>query len=415
MSQILMKGIKNSSQGDYSYAHSVLQSLCCLESIKEFMSRPMNDIINNPKFLLTNAMYDLINCLINRKEGNSFNVLNSFINTYNNYSTLIPSRNVLNKDPFHFIFFLLHFLHIENNQPKNPNYNLNQQPSLQNQQNDDFMFTFFNNFFNETQNSIISGHFYTIERFQYNCPNCQTYYGYGMKNIIRMNIDYITNCRDYTTPQKKGTNITFNDCLNCYFGGVKKQCKNCNIYNIDRYTQLIIPGKVLIFYFERKSHPNRGDIDFDTKIDLSSYVCKSRTSNFNLYLNYNLKAFISYQNNKYYASCCFNLNNNKIWYRYLDDYVKPLESLKELYEFEPQLLIYELNYESNQQFNNNNNQFNYNNNQFNNFNQFNNNNQFDNNNQFNNNNNQFNNNQFNMNQFNNNQINKNIFNQLYYN
>ena len=138
MSQILMKGIKNSLQGDYSYAHSVLQSLCCLESIKEFMSRPMNDIINNPKFLLTNAMYDLINCLINRKEGNSFNVLNSFINTYNNYSTLIPSRNVLNKDPFHFIFFLLHFLHIENNQPKNPNYNLNQQPSLQNQQNDDF-------------------------------------------------------------------------------------------------------------------------------------------------------------------------------------------------------------------------------------------------------------------------------------
>lgn len=429
MSLFSYRGIKNLNQGDYSYAHSVLQSLCCLECSRQLLQISRNDMQNNNNYSLTNAVLDLLNCLYNGQEGNSQNVLTCFINSYNKHSAYIKTKNVLNQDPFHFIFFLLNFLHLENNEVQNVNNNINMDNQiLSNQQDDSFMFKLFQNFWNQTQNSIISNNFFSIERYTYLCPNCQIYYYYGMKNLIRINVNDVINWRNSQYPMKAATNINLEDCLNCYFGENKKTCKNCGMNNIDKQTSLIIPAQVLIINFERAFHSNKADIDFETNINVNQYINKSRTAGFNLNTNYILKACISYYNNKYYADCYFNFNNNNyVWYRYKDEYNKILGSIKEIHDYEPQLLIYELDNKFNNngnninnssinlinnEFNSPNNGFNNNiNNQFNFNGQFNNNyNGIDNNNQSNNNN--FNNNQF-INNFNNNnniQMNNNGFN-----
>ena len=412
MSLFSYKGIKNLNQGDYSYAHSVLQSLCCLDCSRQFLQISRNDIQNNPNYLLTNAVFDLLNCLYNGQEGNSQNVLVCFINSYKRHSAYISTKNVLNQDPFHFIFFLLNFLHLENNKVQSANNNINlDNQILSNQQDDSFMFKLFQNFWIQTQNSIISNNFFSIERYKYLCPKCQMYYSYGMKNLFRINVNNAINWRNSQNPRKVGTNINLEDCLNYYFGENKKTCKNCGINNIDKKTDLIIPAEVLIINFERPFHSNKGDIDFETNINVNQYISKSRTARFNLKTNYILKSCISFYNNKYYADCYCNFNNNNYaWYRYMDDYIKILGSIKEIYDYEPQLLIYELdnkfnngNDYSNSSTNLFNSESNSLNNQFNNnFNQFNFNSKFNNNYNENNNNNQFNNNNFNNNQFNNN-------------
>ena len=438
MSLFSIKGVKCSEQGDYSYAHSVLQSLSCLECSGLFLRDLANDIKNNGNYLLTNAVLELFNCLNNGQEGNSQKVLCCFNNSYIKHSSLIQTKNVLNSDPFHFLYFLLQFLHIENNKPRDNNYDKNfENQILQNQQDDSFMYKLFLNFFKQTQNSPISNNFFSIERNEHICPNCQHYYSYSMKNLFRISVENVINSRDLKNPLSKGKNINLEDCLNWYFGRHEIACRNCG-NNIYKEKKLVIPANVLIFSFERNFHPNKGDIDFDTSIDVNQYISKSSsTAGYNLITNYTLKACISF-NNKYYADCYININNNNFWFRYTNEYKKMLSSNKEIYDYEPQILIYELNnkfnnennqsnsinyqinnqfdntnngFYNNNQFNSNNQQFNANNQQFNTNNQqFNANNQFNSNNQqFNSNNQQFNaNNQFNSNnqQFNaNNQIN----------
>ena len=81
-----MKGIKNSNFGDFSYAHSVLQSLSCLDS-SNYISQNLVDfnIDNHPDYYLTMATFKLIDSLDKGKEVNSeyfmqcFNNLPNFI------------------------------------------------------------------------------------------------------------------------------------------------------------------------------------------------------------------------------------------------------------------------------------------------------------------------------------------------
>ena len=126
MSQFPMKGIKNPNpNNDFSYAHSVLQSLGCLDCAKLFIDRSnLNIMRNNPQYSLTSSLFDLIYNLINGNEGNSQNIISSFINSFYNNSSIIKTKNVLSQDPFHFLYFLIQFLHFENNMPSNINYDL---------------------------------------------------------------------------------------------------------------------------------------------------------------------------------------------------------------------------------------------------------------------------------------------------
>jgi hypothetical protein len=345
-----MKGIKNPSpNNDFSYAHSVLQSLGCLDCAKLFLQfSNLNTMRDNPQYSLTSSLFDLIKDLINGNEGNSQNVISSFINSYNNNSSIIQTQNVLSSDPFHFLYFLIQFLHIENNMPPNINYDVQilHSQNLQNQRNDDYMFNLFKDFWNQTQNSMISSYFFSVERYTYSCPNCGIYFNYGMKNLFRINTDITRHYRDLTFPIKKGTNISLYDCLKCYIGGYKKVCKNCGNSNIDKYTKIIFPASVFIIVLERSDHCFKGDIDFEINIDINEYVSKSRTIGSNINCNYILKACISYCSARKYFADCY-LKGNNAWFRFMDNDVKMLNGVREIYECEPQILIYELKEDNN--------------------------------------------------------------------
>jgi len=121
-------------------------------------------------------------------------------------------------------------------------------------------------------------------------------------------------------------NLTLDECLTCYCGGYSGRCKKCNNLGCN-YKSIFSTSKVLIIYFKRSIHIYKGDIDFTNKYS----ICNK---------NYYLKGCISYCNtSKYFCDVCV----NNVWYRYMDNISKILNDVnKEIHEYEPQLLIYEL-------------------------------------------------------------------------
>ena len=350
MNQFPMQGIQNFSCFNYSYVHSVLQSLSCLECSKLIINLLSNNMmLNFANLPMTKSFYNCLNTLLSGYEANSSEIIDAFNNCYKNNALFIKSNNVLSNDPYHFLHYSLEFLHIENNRPLNPNFSLpflfNQ--NLLNQQNDDYMYFLFLGFFQQTQNSFISQYFLNIEKYTYKCINCGSYYNYGMKKIFRFNLDYIRFYRDLCYPLRKGTRLRLDECFLCYCGGNNTKCKNCgNQINVYKYTKLCCSARVLMIYLERNIHCFYGDVEILSQFNIGNYFSKSRTLGLNYNSNYSLKACISYCNTgKYFADCYINNNNMLMgsWYRFMDNQVKYINNPNlEINKYEPQLLIYEL-------------------------------------------------------------------------
>ena len=352
-----MKGIQNFSGYNFSYIHSVLQALSCLECSKQFINILSNNIMLNFLNLpMTKAFYNCLNTLMCGNEANSSEIIDAFNNSYKSNELFLKSNNVLSNDPYHFLYYSLEFLHIENNKPLNPNYNLqilfNQ--NLFNQQNDDYMYCLFLGFFQQTQNSFISQYFLNIERYTYKCLNCGVYYNYGMKKIFRLNIDFIRYYRDLSFPLRKGSRLKLDECFLCYIGGNNTTCKNCgNQISVFKYTKLCCSARVLMIYFERKQHCFIGDVEILNQFNIGNFYSKSRTLGLNYNSNYILKSCISYCNTGKYFADCYVQNNNMLyngWFRFMDNQVKYIKDPNnEINQYEPQLLIYELDDSSSQQ------------------------------------------------------------------
>ena len=85
---------------------------------------------------------------------------------------------------------------------------------------------------------------------------------------------------------------------------------------------------------------NRCDIDFPIRFDFTKYAASGKNSN----NNYILKSCISYKpdNGKYFADININPENDLgKWIRYMDNQIRELNSFRGIYDFEPQILIYE--------------------------------------------------------------------------
>ena len=163
--QYLMRGIyNNNSNYNFSYAHAVLQALSCLDCAKKFVYivDSNNQYNNNNQFQLTSAVSQLFKSLNNGYEGNSSLIIQLFQILYQNNKTKIVSKNALSNDPYHFLFLLLDFLHLENNMAPNPSYDSSilYKQSLQQQQIDDYIYCLFVSFFKQTQNSMICDFFF---------------------------------------------------------------------------------------------------------------------------------------------------------------------------------------------------------------------------------------------------------------
>ena len=338
-----MKGIKNFSNTNYSYVHSVLQSMSCLESSKQFLfQNSFNNFDQN--FCITIELYNLMSMLNNGNEAFSSDI----INYYNNKAKIIFQKNsIFSTDPYHFLYYLLELIHFENNIPQDQYYDCKilYNQNIDNQKKDDYMYALFYDFFRRTQNSMISNYFYNIEKYSTNCMNCGNVYFYGIKKILRFNIDLFRQYRDNFFPLRKGNKLNLEECFRCYIADTPSQCKNCNNFALTN-TKLCCTTKVLIIYLDRITHNFYGDIDFTKTINILNYFSIKRSNNLTFNPIYNLKACISYDNSlgKYFADCNVVTNNNyNGWYRFIDDKVSFLGyDEKEIYRFEPQLLIYEL-------------------------------------------------------------------------
>ena len=338
-----MKGITYmDSPEDYSYAHSVLQSLSCLDVSKKFIQSFNTSQINSTNYL-TQSVIKLLANLNNRCLGYSQDIIKNFKQSYEKNKDKIQSKNVLNKDPFHFLYFLLQFIHLENNAPKDPNFNIQEFKDLSNnnRHNDYNINNLYWNYFDNTQNSLISQNFFTIEKYISQCSNqnCGCSFSYGMKNLFRIDVDMAKNFRDSKEPMKSYTNINLYDCLNYYCKDYHVKCIYCE-QNAIKHTEFCLPNKVLIFVFERNNHNFKHDIDFELDIDIINYLsqnysCKDHTK-------YKLKACISFsEEGKYLSDCLIKNNNNYAWIRFIDEQYSILNNLNKINQYEPQILIYE--------------------------------------------------------------------------
>ena len=159
MNMFPMQGIKNINNNTSSYVHSVLQSLGCLDFINKFLhiQNYENLGLMEMNFYFSKEFYNLMSMLINGKQAFSADLIQYYIKRAN---MLYPNEqnNPFKGDPYHFLYYLLEILHFENNIPKDPSYNINQlyNQNIFNQQNDDYMYFLFLDFFQRTQNSLIS-------------------------------------------------------------------------------------------------------------------------------------------------------------------------------------------------------------------------------------------------------------------
>ena len=336
----LPKSIKsyNIKNKETSYANSVLQSFLYLECVQNWLNSLKTTGQINNNFYNTTLTKDLFSLFNNLSQN--INIDSSqLILDFESKSNELWKKNI-NQDAFHFLNYLLKILHIENNRPKNTNFdhNLYLQNIKSTISNDLSVFSFFNNYLDQTQNSFISVYFYNVIKYCVNCPRCSIMFNYIDKKIIRFNLDEIN-------PNKSINNkkISLNDCFN-YFNKVKKEkCKMCQKDISSEFQQIYNSAKLLIIEFNRKkSNSNfKNDVRLYLNFDISRFIINQECEN----KNYNLKAVVCrYGPNNYFADVKINSN----FYRFMDCLkgidVKKLNNINELSEYEPQLLFYEIEY-----------------------------------------------------------------------
>ena len=354
----------NQNFGDCSYAHSALQCLL-MHPIMNECSLNQQILFNNiNRFQLTCEIINLYNSIKQRQTGNSSNFIQLFLNLYNQkISGKITGAGNFQKDPYHFLKYLLILLHSELNQsPKTFDINRFQNLTIEERKNEQLIKELYAEFFQQNYcGSVIFNNFYSCEKSQYICPNCQTYYDCDLFCIFSMDVQKTLEERKKNNSIFQ-SNLTLDDCLDYYCNNNPMKCPFCNI-NIFRYVK-IFNGKTIIIRFKRNNLGNSCDIQFPIKYNFTKYsACGNNSNN-----NYILKSIISYkpQANKYFADINTNLNSDLgQWNRYMDSQIQVLSSFSDIYKFEPQILIYEqmdLNQGNNNNNNNNNNNINNNNN-----------------------------------------------------
>ena len=345
---IFPQGITNNFQNNqlnFSYAHAALQPLCFLDVTKNLFTFMQNNGMRyNNFFPMANELLKIIEKVNSGIVPDSQNIIYYYGKKYMENQMNVISKNVLAPDPFHFLYFLFQFLHLETNMCNRFENNFFDQ-SLNAMKNDDYIYMQFLLFIMKTQNSIISNDFFNTVRYTYECQMCGKYFFYSLQNIYRMNIDTIRYFRDSTYPMKQGSNLDLSELFICYSGGSYNNCRNCGNNKCPRYTRICFPAKALIISLERKNHPFKNDINILPFFDLKPFISKTRTQGLNLNTIYELKAVISYinfgNNGKYFADCKVKINNNSMWIRYIDSYYQIIQP-NDVCIYEPQILIYEI-------------------------------------------------------------------------
>ena len=319
-----------------SYANAILQAFIQLDNVQEWMKYLINSNgINNP-FYNTSLTKEISNLLMNISNG--INPDTSQIIQHFDMKCQSMWNKIIPQDPYHFLHYFLKLLHLENNTPKNPNFDT----ALYHQQmqgkisNDIEMFKIFNNYLDQTQNSFISNTFNNIQKYVVNCPFCLSMFNYGEKKIIGFNLDQILQKR-----KQSNKILSLNECFNYSNQLNKINCQMCHKNSSFEFRKLYNSADVLIISFNRNNNNLnfKNDVKFYLDFDISNFLINENAGN----KKYKLKSVVCrYDKNKYFSDV---LINNQ-FYRFMDckmgKDLKPITDSKELLMFQPQILFYEV-------------------------------------------------------------------------
>lgn len=314
-----------------SFINAALQSFACLKYINQWIKNlypNINQINSDINKIITKEIYNLFSALYSGQIPDSSNLIFQYMN----------KSKLKKQDPYHFLFYLIDLLHQENNVISNINYDYTKlsSQSIDSKKNKDFMRNLFKEFFQQTQNSIFSNYFFNIIRNQYSCENCQDIFFYCYKFIIKFKMDDYIKARDEAHPDKANTNLTLEECFECYTGGYIEQCNNCGNFKGNRYMSFYNPAKILIIALIRKNHIFKCDLEFKNKFNLNDF------NETGIYTNkdYYLKACVSLNSQGiYFSDICI----NNYWFRFCLQQIALLGNVNDdIHTFEPQLLFYEM-------------------------------------------------------------------------
>lgn len=335
--QLQIKTINNYNINiEGSYINTVLQSFIHLDCINYWIKIINNtQVVNKIDCSLTKEFYQLFMSLLNiqQKFVDSTNLIFHFQNKFKQ----IYNKEMKN-DPYHFYYYFLELLHFENNTPQNPNYNIDnyKNQTIENMKNDSYMLKAYAEYFQQTQNSLISDYFFNTEKYVLKCQTCSKIYYYGHTKIFYFNVDKYRIFRDSGYPLRAGEKLTLDDCFLCYQGGIKSMCPNCGNFESYNYKKIFTSTRVIIIAFKRENHIYKGDINFGLTFSISNFVINNTISS----MNYGLKSIIYRIGNK--TKYCVDVLINNNWIRFYENQIKKIDNINELYRFEPEMLIYEL-------------------------------------------------------------------------
>ena len=343
----------NSSKSDEecSCFHSVLQCLLMHPIMKNCWDK-YNFIINhinnnNNRYPLTLEIIKMYSFIIKGQTANSSNFIRLFQNIVNQNRNSFGINDAYSiKSPGQFLYILLFLLHIElNESPKNFNMNLLNDIPLNQKKDENSLVNFYVDYINKCHKDSISfKSFFNTDKKIYNCLKCGMYYDCDLKHIFYMNLSNINEYRkkNFNIQQY---NVNLYECFDYYCNNNNMLCQYCGI-NIIKYVR-IFSGKTLIICFERNSNDGspKNDVDFPIHFNFSKYAVWNEGNK-----DYTLKACISYgciqrYGWKYFADINFDANNNSQgrWVRYIDSHSYILESCTKIYDYKPQILIYQSN------------------------------------------------------------------------
>ena len=329
--------------GEFSYIHSVLQCFLMHPFMKEIINNSNYYFQNNQRFRLTNQMINLFDAINQGNIGNSKNIIDLFYQiAAENQQSFEGDNRYLSKDPYHFLYFFLHFLHLELNF-SNGNFNIDNliNASLPIKKQENLIQNIFANYLISNHgNSLIFKYFLSSEKNQYLCNNCGIYYDFSINSIFTM---YLPQIIRFKIKNNRNSSVTLDDCFECYCYDNELYCQHCNSNISIRQYKKIYNGKSLIIRFKRNSLGNVCDVNFPYTFDFSKFTgLNDGDINNRLYV---LKSCISFNNNnrKYFADINVDVHNNSgKWIRYMDSQFSQLNNPDEIKQYEPQILIYEL-------------------------------------------------------------------------
>ena len=309
------------SNNEYYYTKYLFQSIFSLNCMRNW---------HNPKRGTTEYLF--------YKELNNFNDNNKInykyiIDSYNNNIASLYKEKIPN-EPYYFLNNYLRFL-LNNNIDNNPikTLKLGIQPDI-NYINNEYK-KLYKDFSEKTRGSVCRFFCNIIVNLTH-CNDCEDTLDFNEENILAL---------DLSSSQTQ-INQNLEIYLQNYFNKYLIKCKHCQDLNGFAVKKIFLQSEVLIIYLKRTNHSYKCDVVFPYCLSLENsddYFCTFTIENLKIFSKYKLKACIS--------SCAYNqyigyIYKNNTWYIYVDDEKTEIKN-SEIYEFEPQILIYELESENN--------------------------------------------------------------------